>query len=429
MANIIRVIPKVDLPENLKRINLKDAYKLLEFVNSNIGKRIVVDEFDVIKPWAVLVLAAMGAEDNENKIFVENNRSTNAAKFAFSLGLDKMILGDEDSGKYEEKRTVKLHRVKRYEQIETVSEKISKLIFSDEPKKIDLDYEPEEVRLTLRYVLIELIRNVVQHSEDPNGALVIAQRMNKLEREDENSHIQITVSDRGIGILESLKAFRKELKDPLLALERSLWPGYSGKFAEFQTGSSQNAGMGLFFVSEIAKLTAGKFFIASKGASLYIEGDPEFLGNNKIDSHKVGYDGTLVVFEMPKKGVDDYNSLIKTISKKAVERRDRRHSANWIRFDIPKEKVIEFVINVSAENTIQAEEFAKNELIPRLRNKEPILLNFVQIKICTQSFMHSLLYEAVKYAYEYKVPLYVKNTSPSVHDAIKLVEMYGLTED
>jgi hypothetical protein len=272
--------------------------------------------------------------------------------------------------------------------------------------------------------MIELLRNVIQHSYDKNGAIIVAQRM-RMDDKDSESFTQIAVIDQGIGIYDSLRETRKDIQTEEMALERSIWPHYSGKFYEGQGGSSQNAGMGLFFVSEMAKLTAGIFLIASRGASLYIKGNPE-SGINEIRSATTGFDGTLVAFEMPKRGVADYDELIKTISEKARERKASEESKRWIRFDIPTEKVLEFLISIASENTVKAEEFSKTQLIPRINEGEILCLNFTNMQVCTQSFMHSLLYEALRIAFEKKVPLYVKNASPSVADTIRLVERYGL---
>lgn len=425
IREIFKLITKIEIPDNLKKADLKNADKFIDFINTAMGRRIVIDEFQIIEPWAILLLAAYGMSKKDEKIYIENNRTTKAAKFACAMGLDEILTDEKTFVKLQKDRTVRLSNIKEYEQIEPVAEKISRLIIADYDKaKKDKDYESEDVRKIIRYVLVELMRNVIQHSYDPNGGLIVAQRMDK--DDPNNPHIQIAVSDCGIGILQSLRTSRKDITDPVVALERSLWPGYSGKFTEYQTGTAQNAGMGLFFVSEIAKLTAGKFFIASKGATLFIQGDPEFAGNNHIEHSIISYEGTFASFEMPKKNVDDYDGLISRVQERARKVKDEKIAKHWIRFDIPKENFMEFVISVAAENTVKAEEFANNEIIPRIKNKQPLILNFTNIPICTQSFMHALIFNAVKIAYELKVPLYAKKATPTIIDSIKLVENYGL---
>lgn len=423
------IIQKISIPENLKRTELVHAGNFLEFLEKAKDKRLVLDDFYVLEPWAILLLATLAKTKNESKIFIENNKTTKAAKFATALGFDEIIYGETNIGNTQQDRTVKLCTITRYEDIDRVAGKISKLIFADcEESKTDELFDKEETILAIRYVLIELIRNVIQHSYDPDGALVIAQRMKKGEKNDENTQIQVAVSDCGIGIPQSLKATRKDINDPKVALERSIWPAYSGKFNESQTGTSQNAGMGLFFVSEMAKLTAGQFFVASRGATLYIKGDPEFEGKNLIQLSDASFEGTFVVFEMPKKGVIDYQELNRTIINKSIERRADRQTKNWIRFDIPKEETIEFVVNIAAENTVKAEEFAKNTLIPQIENGRSLTLNFINIPACTQSFMHSVIYEVLKLSYKKQIPIFINHAEPVIKDLIKMVESYTLKE-
>ncbi len=59
-----------------------------------------------------------------------------------------------------------------------------------------------------------------------------------------------------------------------------------------------------------------------------------------------------------------HDELIKTISEKARERKASDESKRWIRFDIPKEQVLEFLISIASENTVKAEEFSKTQLMP-----------------------------------------------------------------
>jgi len=156
-------------------------------------------------------------------------------------------------------------------------------------------------------------------------------------------------------------------------------------------------------------------------------GDPEAKGNNKITLLPVGFPGTLLAFEMPKRGVADYDSLIKRIAEIAQTRTVVREKARWIRFDVPPGDAMEFMISIASENTVKAESFSREQLIPRIRSGQVLVLNFSQMKICTQSYLHALLFEAIRTAFELKVPLYAKRASPSVVDGIHLVEMYTLS--
>jgi len=415
-------------PEEAERVTfLSEPTAFLRLLDRAAGKRIEVDDFKTLQPWALAALAKLGTTTTEGKLFVHNSKLTSPSQFAAAMGLDNLIAGDKVRGEPEKGRTVKLCEVCTYEEIEPVSDQISKLIVSDAPNADPSEYhDADEVQKTIRYVLIEAVRNVIQHSEDHAGAVVLAQRMDKGPGY-EQPFIQVGVVDCGIGILETLSRTHADITTQEVALERSLWPYYSGKFHSFQHGSAQNAGLGLFFISEMAKLTSGKMLISSRGASLLLLGDPEAKGNNKITLLPVGFPGTLLAFEMPKRGVADYDSLIKRIAEIAQTRTVVREKARWIRFDVPPGDAMEFMISIASENTVKAESFSREQLIPRIRSGQVLVLNFSQMKICTQSYLHALLFEAIRTAFELKVPLYAKRASPSVVDGIHLVEMYTLS--
>lgn len=162
----------------------------------------------------------------------------------------------------------------------------------------------EDTRLTLRYVVVELLRNVVQHSQASGGGLVTADLWNE---KSGRPMLQLAVADDGIGIPASLHTLHPNLSDPEAALEKSLWPHISGTFEEGLTGSQQNAGMGLFFIAEMTKLTGGTLLIATRGATLLLSGWIDEEGNHSlrfIEPRGVGFPGTLVVFELPVGGVE-----------------------------------------------------------------------------------------------------------------------------
>jgi signal transduction histidine kinase len=426
IQRLLSTIDRVELDDSEKLTLLADPLPFLRLLNRASSKRIEVDDFHVLQPWAIAAIATLGKTTTEGKLYVHNSRASLPSQFAAALGLDDIISGDEVQGQPEIGRTVKLCEVCTYEEIEPISEQISKLIVADAPDVDQSEYhDPDEVQKTIRYVLIEALRNVIQHSQDSAGAVVLAQRMDKGLNYD-HPYIQVAVADCGVGILETLRRTHSDLDSVEVALERSLWPYYSGKFHSYQHGSAQNAGLGLFFISEMAKLTSGKLLVSSRGASLLLLGDPEALGNNKISALPVGFQGTLIAFEMPKRGVADYDALIKRIADTALSRTAKRENVRWIRFDLPPSGAFEFVITVASENTVMAEEFSKSQLLPRIRSRQALVLDFVHMKICTQSYLHALLFEAVRTAFELKVPLYAKRASPSVVDGIHLVEMYTL---
>jgi hypothetical protein len=83
-------------------------------------------------------------------------------------------------------------------------------------------------------------------------------------------------------------------------------------------------------------------------------------------------------------------------------------------------------VNVAAEDTAAAHAFASTALEPRLLRREPVTLDFTNLRVCTQSFLHALLHESVRLAWARKVPLFVVNAAPAVRAQLELVESYSL---
>lgn len=288
------------------------------------------------------------------------------------------------------------------------------------------DAQLEDTKLTLRYVLVELLRNVVQHSHAPRGGLAAADLWNE---ESGRPMLQLAVADSGIGIPASLRELHPNLVDPEAALEKSLWPHISGTFEEGLTGSSQNAGMGLFFIAEMAKLTGGTLLIATRGATLLLSGWVDEEGNHDlrfIEPRGVGFPGTLVVFELPVGGVVDYPALIETIKERAKQRTPQRAIHRWIRFEPAPAEATRFEIQKQAESTPLAIQLAQNEITPRILRRESIVLDFSGLRILTQSYLHSLLFEPLRLAWALRIPIYVMNVEPAVRSNLELLENYAL---
>ena len=84
----------------------------------------------------------------------------------------------------------------------------------------------------------------------------------------------------------------------------------------------------------------------------------------------------------------------------------------------------EFVVRVCAENVTQAKKSVDDFLLPILRNKQNICLNFTGVPIATQSFAHSLLKRLIIEARRRKCTLFIKGANAKVKDAIEFVDGY-----
>jgi hypothetical protein len=413
------------------RMTLDEPEPLLRWLSSTPPpSSISLDNAEVAEIWGLVALAALararqwdpktGAVRGHQPIQVDVGTEHHVSRFAHAVGFRDATIGTSPITEGVPGRTVKITRIRRFEQIEPTAGKIGKLLVSDDSLL--------DVRRTLSYVVIELLRNVVQHSRDPLGGVVAAQR-NDRGRSRDRPVIQVAVADSGIGVPEHLKLQHPSLTEPEEALDKALWPHFSGTFEEGLTGTQENAGMGLFFIAEMAKLLAGELLIASRGATLLLKGDPSFNERHELRFLKpqgTGYPGTLVAFELPYNEALDYDSLIERIRERAQARTPQRAVHKWIRYDIPRVKTQRFIVRIAAEDTGAAVRFSRENLLPRIMERRAIELDFSDIDICTQSFLHSLLYEPLRIAWALRVPIYVAHIKPGVRSNLELLQNYAL---
>jgi anti-sigma regulatory factor (Ser/Thr protein kinase) len=376
------------------------------------------DELDVAQVFAITAIAALARHDGRERLTLVPAANTGAARFAHAIGLDEVVEGGLEREPTERERTVTLTRVRGRRAIESTARKVADLLLPPGTARDASDL--------FWFVLVELLRNVGQHSEDPAGGIVAAQR-NDAGPYERSPALQVVVVDNGIGVFEALRRARSDVRTPGEALARALEPHVSGTFAEGQSGTVENAGLGLFFVSEMAKLTKGRLLLASRGATYFLDRSrapdarPVITNGDAPD-----YPGTLVVFETALSHVGSYARIVADIHELAARRTPTRITHRWLRFEEPPPGTPRILVTVAAEDTVAAHAFASATLEPKLLRREAVLLDFLNLRVCTQSFLHALLHESVRLAWARKVPMYVVNATPAVRAQLEFVESYSL---
>ncbi|HLK99578.1 MAG TPA: ATP-binding protein [Myxococcaceae bacterium] len=404
-------------PERQLALSLEDPAPLLQWLSGTGPEPEELELLFLARMWVRSAVWAMSTVDERARQVIK--RSSKLIQQMNSGGhpetLQRLFSEDGLSLKPDSLRS---EWVSSFEEIEPFANDISKALVVEE--------NLEDTRLTLRYVIVELLRNVIQHSHAKLGASVDADLWNV---KSGRPMLQLAVADTGIGIPASLRTLHPNLSDPEAALEKSLWPHISGTFEEGLTGTQQNAGMGLFFIAEMAKLTGGTLLIATRGATLQLSGWVDEEGNHSlrfIEPRGVGFPGTLVVFELPVGGVVDYPALIDRIKERAKERTPQRAIHRWIRFDPAPAEATVFQVQKQAEHTPAAIQLSQSEITPRILRREPIVLDFSGLRILTQSYLHSLLFEPLRLAWALRTPIYVTNVEPAVRSNLELLENYAL---
>lgn len=140
-----------------------------------------------------------------------------------------------------------------------------KIITSEQLNQFIADMVPllhttPEQAYPIKYVMSELVRNVLEHSQSDIGAIVSAQYFKKTNR------ISIGVADRGMGIKNAINKSYAISSDKE-GLDLALRPGITGTTTKIG-GTEFNAGAGLFFTKSIAKVSRD-FFLIYSGDSFF----------------------------------------------------------------------------------------------------------------------------------------------------------------
>ncbi len=387
------------------------------FLSSLKGERTLdLGTVDVAEAWALVGLAALARHNGDSPVDVQFGQN-NASKFALALGLQDVIDGGPSTRTGQQGRTCPLRRVRKIQDVETAAREIAELMVpsSDE----------DDSQKTIRYVLVELLRNAIQHSADAKGGVVAAQRMTGGYAGYPVDVLQVAVADAGIGLHHALMATYPDLANAEAAVVTALQPHVSGAFEAGRTGSKYNAGMGLFFISEMAKLTAGRMLLSTRGTTLWLRGNLED-GSHQLDFlPKLDFPGTLVAFELPFGEPADHEGLISVIRSRAEQRTPQRDTTPWVRFEPPPAGTDPLVVSLFNEDIDRAAKHAVETLQPRLFERQPVALDFRNVSVCTQSFLHALLFEAIRVSWALQTPIYIENADPAVAEGIKLVDNYA----
>jgi anti-sigma regulatory factor (Ser/Thr protein kinase) len=112
----------------------------------------------------------------------------------------------------------------------------------------------------IKFVITELVRNVLEHAASPVGAVVCAQYYAQIGR------LSLGVADLGIGVRGSISQFH-HAPDDLAAIQMALRPGVTGA-TPVLGGNEQNAGAGLFLTKSIARASRN-FFVIYSGSAMF----------------------------------------------------------------------------------------------------------------------------------------------------------------
>lgn len=182
----------------------------------------------------------------------------------------------------------------------------------------------------LRYVLSELIRNVLEHSQSEHGAIVSAQYYSK------SNTIRVGIADTGVGIWKTINQSYNP-KNDLEAIQLALTPGITGTTKK-EGGTEYNAGAGLFFIKSMAAVNKD-FLVIYSGKAMYkllkrrgkriaLHADP-FEDRHTKRNDLPSWNGTVVGIDLNLDTTQEFSLLLKLINETYSEAIRERKKAKY----------------------------------------------------------------------------------------------------
>lgn len=242
---------KIHIPNSAFLGNINSFFKGFDPSNPEALAVTANQSWISIHPLALAMIAALSRTVDPTSISCEK-LTARSKHYLERMGLfqflniqqDSLIQEHESAGRF-----VPLTQIKN-------SAELSKFITEMIPL---LHLEPEQAD-PIRYVVSELVRNVLEHSGSKDGAIICAQYYPK------TNTIKLGIADTGVGIKKTINHSYPAGTD-LAAIQLSLMPGVTGTTKK-EGGTEFNAGAGLFFTKSIASVNRG-FFVVYSGTAMY----------------------------------------------------------------------------------------------------------------------------------------------------------------
>jgi len=376
------------------------------------------NRIDFLAPWAITLFAlhALWLHEKQGiqvKILLDPSRQ--AGRYLVQAGIFELLDLPRPEGipDLPEARTTRLTRIQHSQDVPTFAKTVMGI----------LEIGDEELEGAVRYSLIELLRNVVQHAGSPVGALSMAQFYPK------TGLVDVVVADRGVGILSTLKPKYPEIATDLNAIKFSMLPHVSGTFPPNAYNTmSDNAGLGLFFIKEIASRAGGGFFLGSKMALADVWGTADgSLGKRYQVATRDGWPGTFALLQLRKDSIGEFDSLLGVCRDLAAQaRRDPTEIDLDFIDEIPDIPGLTVIRVADFEEDVEAAATVREQIaIPKLVQGEMVVLDFTSIKAATQSFVHACMYKILRDRREARYALSIAGCSNATREAIRAVAAYA----
>lgn len=407
----------IDIPSDMGDKNLVNFFKGWVWHDDPIEPVVIrVPRGTHLAPWTATLFAAYGVwlkEVRGKKVTIDYDQSSYVGRFMERIGFLE-ALGEKNLNSDLDRKNI--FPITRFSQSKDIA-KIATSIVSM------LDIGDEEIEGAVKYSIVELLRNVVQHSRSRIGGFVSAVYLPK------SGLVDVIVTDIGCGLRASLKEAYKEINSDQKAVRFAMQPHVSGTFHSGAYGNMRdNAGLGLFFIKEIASRASGGFFLGSGDMLADVWGTPEGeLKKRYIQSKSHGWRGTFALLQLRKETIGEFDELLSMCRKIAAEvRKDRTElSIDFLDEPLELDGLLTIKVRVFEEDVEEAAKVREEIILPNLENGEIIVLDFSKVRAATQSFIHALMYKLFRDGHNLETCLSVSCADGATEEAIKAVAAYA----
>ncbi len=242
---------KIHLPNSAWLGNIDPFLRGIDFSKPETLNITADKKWISVHPMILAIIASLAQTVPKGNVSCEPFEARSAhyferMKLFHFLGVDSgtAVKEHDPSGRF-----VPLTQIKNSKELSTFVEEIAPLLH------LESHYSE-----SIRYIVSELLRNVIEHAQSPHGAFVAAQYYSK------SNTIRIGIADTGIGIRTSLSHSHKT-QDDMDAIRLALMPGITGTTRK-DGGTTENAGAGLFFIKSIAAVN-NDFFVIYSGSGFF----------------------------------------------------------------------------------------------------------------------------------------------------------------
>jgi hypothetical protein len=339
-----------------------------------------------VDPVASVMLAAWACHERSLGRPVTIHESIQSP-YTYKIGLLSALAGRCGDVESATERILRITNLAVQSQIESLLVKIRHLLHVE-----------HETSNAIIYCLSEFLRNVFEHSSSPCGAFVSAGYFPKASR------VTIGVADLGVTVPAHVKRhYAKERGNEgdvtdEVALRLALEPRVSGS-----SDSNRNAGLGLYMTRRIANLTGGKFWILTGGLCARSDGDLDNPGGRgPVDVRAVSnrWNGTVAALTLNTNRLGSFRRALDSAQADIVEGAVVRALDIFKRKEVlPGSQVVQIAPDVSniAQDKIRAQHIRQMIIMPVLREGKSLTLSFLGVALTTQSYMHALLAEPLRF--------------------------------